>query len=84
MSYSIKDLARFLGVSMSTVYGWIARRELPHYRLGAAGRRGRIIVQQADLDLFLAQRRLESEQPQETEQRPVPREPLKHLHLRPK
>ena len=32
---------------------WPWERRLPHYRLGGQGRRGRILIEEADLEAFL-------------------------------
>ncbi len=54
---SAKDVATRLGVSDSLVYAWCAAGALPHYRLGRPGRRGRIVIEEADLQAFLAGRK---------------------------
>jgi excisionase family DNA binding protein len=41
------------GVSPQLIYQWCRERRLPHYRLGTQGRRGRILIEDADLDAFL-------------------------------
>lgn len=33
-----REAARLLGVSVSTVYGWAYRRQIPHIRLSVTGR----------------------------------------------
>jgi excisionase family DNA binding protein len=51
---SIKQAAAYAGVSASMVYQWTTvERRLPHYRLGGSGKRGRIVIELADLDAFL-------------------------------
>jgi excisionase family DNA binding protein len=54
---SAKQAAEKLGVSDSLVYAWCASGALPHFRMGRAGRRGRILIAEADLDAFLATRK---------------------------
>jgi hypothetical protein len=49
-------------LSTSTVYLWIEQRVLPHYRLGGRGRRGRIVIDEADFAAFLASRKVEAGQ----------------------
>ncbi len=51
---SVRDAAARAGVSTPTVYGWCEAGVLAHSRVGAAGRRGRIVILAADLDTFLA------------------------------
>src|SRR6185312_9948945 len=64
---TVKQVAERLGVSESLVRSWIRDRALPHYRVGAKGRRGKIVVAQEDLDQFLALLRISaSNQQRET------------------
>jgi excisionase family DNA binding protein len=53
MKLTIREAAKAAGVSESLLYQWCHERRLRHYRLGAEGRRGKIMVEQADLDRFL-------------------------------
>jgi len=32
--YSITEVAEFLNVQVSTIYGWIHKREIPYYKIG--------------------------------------------------
>lgn len=54
---SAKQVATRLGVSESLVYSWCASGSLPHFRMGESGRRGRILIEEADLAAFLAKRK---------------------------
>ena len=54
---TVKDAARFLGVSSQTVYLWVERRRIPHLRV--MGRNIRFL--KSDLQLFRAQFRQEVE-----------------------
>lgn len=54
-----KKAAERAGVSRSLIYTWCSERRLPHYRLGAKGRRGRIFIDPADLDEFLKKCRMD-------------------------
>jgi len=54
---TVKDAARFLGVSSQTVYLWVERRRIPHLRV--MGRNIRFL--KSDLELFRAQFRQEVE-----------------------
>lgn len=51
---SVKQAAERVGVSPSLVYVWCQEQRLPHYRVGAVGKRGRIRIAPADLDAFMA------------------------------
>jgi excisionase family DNA binding protein len=51
---SPKQAAERAGVSPSLIYTWCAEGRLAHFRLGAEGRRGRIRIDPADLDVLIA------------------------------
>jgi excisionase family DNA binding protein len=51
MPMTVKDAARFLGVSAQTVYLWVERKRIPHLRV--MGRNIRFL--KSDLQLFRAQ-----------------------------
>jgi len=67
-----KQVAEQLGVSDSLVYEWCAEGLLPHYRVGRKGKRGKVLIQQADLYAFLASGKHEAKSQ-------VP--PLKHIRI---
>lgn len=69
-----KMAAERLGVSVSLVYQLCHERRLPHLRLGKAGRRGKIQIEERDLDAFLAAARIEVGAADATA-------PLKHITL---
>lgn len=50
---SVKQAAERVGVSESLVYQWCQEKRLPHLRLGRAGKRGKILIAEADLAAFL-------------------------------
>jgi excisionase family DNA binding protein len=50
---TVKQAAERAGVSESLVYEWCQEQRLPHYRLGGEGRRGKIVIDEADLTRFL-------------------------------
>src|SRR5690348_4695145 len=52
---NVKDAARFLGVSPQTVYLWVERKQIPHFRV--MGRNIRFL--RSDLEPFRAQFRQE-------------------------
>src|SRR5213078_2696793 len=54
---SVKDAARFLGVSSQTVYLWVERKQIPHLRV--MGRNIRFL--KSDLEPFRAQFKQEVE-----------------------
>ncbi len=56
---SPKQAAERVGVSPSLVYDWCRDQLLAHYRFGAKGRRGRILIAPADLDAFMRQCRVD-------------------------
>jgi excisionase family DNA binding protein len=58
-----KQVAERIGVSDSLVYEWCAEGLLPHYRVGRKGKRGKVLIEQADLDAFLTNCRHEAKPP---------------------
>ena len=57
MPVNVKDAARFLGVSPQTVYLWVERKQIPHFRV--MGRNIRFLI--SDLRPFRAQFKQEVE-----------------------
>ena len=57
---TIKDAADRSGMSTSLLYQLCAERRLPHFRLGREGKRGKILIEEADLKAFLATCRVEA------------------------
>ncbi|TME71032.1 MAG: helix-turn-helix domain-containing protein [Chloroflexi bacterium] len=55
---SVSEAATMLGVSHFTVRAWLRARLIPHYKL-----RRRIVLDRADVEAFLARRRVEADQP---------------------
>lgn len=51
---SPKEVRQVLNVGRSALYEWIARRELPYYKLGRL-----IRIKKSDLDEFLKRQRVE-------------------------
>jgi excisionase family DNA binding protein len=76
---TVKQAAEQLGVCASLVYGWCQSGILPHFRLGARGRRGGIRIAVADLETFLATLKREG-RPESKPPAPKPVK-LKHLQL---
>jgi excisionase family DNA binding protein len=50
-----KQAAERAGVSTSLIYVLCQERRLAHYRIGTDGKRGRILIDPADLDRFMEQ-----------------------------
>lgn len=55
---SVREAARRVGVSASLVYQWCADGTLSHYRLGASGKRGKILIEPAELEKFYEARKV--------------------------
>ncbi|HEV3445238.1 MAG TPA: helix-turn-helix domain-containing protein, partial [Gemmataceae bacterium] len=73
------EVADRLRVSPGLVYEWVEGGELPHYRMGAGGKRGAIRVDEADLDSFVAG--MKKERRRETPPPVRKTAPLKLKHL---
>lgn len=58
-SLTAKQASEYANASASLVYQWCADRRLPHLRLGRAGRRGKMLIEQSDLDKFLESMRVD-------------------------
>lgn len=56
---TVKQAAEYAKVSTGLVYQWVKTSALPHYRLGAGGKRGCIRVDPGDLIAFLKSCRVE-------------------------
>lgn len=50
---TIHQAADRAGLSTSLLYQLCAERRLPHFRLGREGKRGKILIEEADLEAFL-------------------------------
>ena len=69
---TIQQAAERLGVSDSLLYELCSTGLLPHYRMGRKGKRGRLLIEEADLSTFLASCRHEAT---------VEVPPLKHIRM---
>ena len=79
---TVKQAAERLGVCQSLVYGWVESRRLAHYRAGAKGRRGRVLIAEADLDSFLESLKVEADGPvRKPISLPARKLELRHLSL---
>jgi excisionase family DNA binding protein len=63
MKLTPKQAAQRSGVSANLIYQWCNEKRIAHYRFGGQGRRGRILIEETDLDVFLATLRVEAEKP---------------------
>ena len=52
MKLTPKQAGERAGVSASLIYQLCQERRLPHYRVGGRGRRGKILIDEADLAAF--------------------------------
>src|SRR6266487_1084441 len=71
MKLTPKQAAERAGVSPALIYLWCAERRLRHLRAGGRGRRGRILIDRADLDAFLKSLEVAAEEPAEESPRPA-------------
>jgi hypothetical protein len=55
---TVAEAADKASVCSTIVYGWVGSGDLPHYRLGAKGRRGKIAIAEGDLHAFLQARKV--------------------------
>lgn len=82
---NVKQVASRLGVSLALVYRWCESRQLAHFRVGSAGRRGSIRIDEADLAVFVQSKRCEAagaDTPAAAPKRSKPTSPvLRHLKL---
>lgn len=75
MLLTVREVAERLRVSLACVYMLVARRDLPHMRIGTG--RGTIRIPEEEVLNYVAQRIRGAEKPPS----PAPRPKLKHLHL---
>lgn len=57
------EAAMMVAVSVSLIYEWCHERRLPHFRLGGAGKRGKIVIDERELLAFLRTCRVEGSDP---------------------
>lgn len=78
---TVAEAAGRARVCESIVRHWVVSGQLPHYRLGRKGKRGKIVIAVEDLDGLLASFKVSG---QAAVPAPTPRKPkpvLKHLRL---
>jgi excisionase family DNA binding protein len=73
---SVKQAAERAGVSESLIYQWCDERRLVHYRVGGAGRRGKILIDPTDMDAFMTSLKVEA---RDTPVRSTPHKKYRHL-----
>ncbi|GEM_PF-4666476 len=52
---TVKEAGNAVGVSTAMIYLWCQERRLKHYRVGSEGRRGKILIDPADLESLMEQ-----------------------------
>jgi excisionase family DNA binding protein len=52
MKLTAKQAAELARVSVNLIYQLCEERRLPHFRVGGQGRRGKILIEEADLAAF--------------------------------
>jgi excisionase family DNA binding protein len=60
-----KQAAERANVSVSLIYAWCNTGALPHYRLGRPGKRGKIVIDEADFERFLATLKVSAQEEEE-------------------
>lgn len=60
---TVRVAAERIGVSTALIYQWCDERRLTHYRFGGRGRRGKILIDPADLDTFMQTQRINAGPP---------------------
>ncbi len=45
---NIKEAATYIGLKVSTLYGWVSEKKIPHVKIG-----DRVLFDIADLDAFI-------------------------------
>jgi hypothetical protein len=82
MKITPRQAALRASVSISMIYQWCQERLLPHYRCGAKGRRGKILIEDTDLEAFLAGCKVAAEQASAPAPGPMPVKPSRPLELK--
>jgi hypothetical protein len=78
---TVREAANRAGVCPSLIYNWCSTKLLAHYRVGAAGRRGKIVIDETELDSFLQRFRVEAAVATTQSPTRVRKPALKHLSL---
>lgn len=77
---TVKTAAAYACVSEATLRGWL-REGLPHFRVGAKGKRGHIRITREDLDSWLASFKVTKHEPEPTKAPARFPSVFKHLRL---
>lgn len=72
MKLTPQQAAERLGVSRSLIFQLCREQRLTHYRVGGRGKRGRILIDEADLDALLTECRVSAQKAPQG---------LRHIHL---
>lgn len=56
---TVKEAAKRLEISLSLCYALCEQGRLGHHRIGGAGRRGKIIITEADIETYIKSLRSE-------------------------
>jgi hypothetical protein len=80
---TVKEAALHACVSESLIRLWVRTQLLPHYRLGAPGKRGKILIEVEDLDGVLASFKIGKKEPEPPKAPAHSQHVLKHLILKP-
>lgn len=78
---TVKQAAAHAGVCESIVRKWLAAGVLPHFRIGAPQKRGKILISVADLDALITSFKVVKQQP-EPKAAPVQNHKSGFRHLR--
>ena len=62
--YNVKELSEYLGIPISSVYGWVEKRMIPFYRVGRLVR-----FKKGEIDIWLEKFKVEPKDPQKEVQR---------------
>ena len=57
---TVKQVAEKFTVSRALIYVWVDERRFPVLRVGAQGKRGRILIEESDFEPFLASLRVDA------------------------
>lgn len=78
---NVAEAALHATVSEALIRQWV-KDGMPHYRFGAKGRRGKILIRLEDLDAWMASFKVGEGKKPEPVKAPAPHRPvLKHLRL---
>lgn len=78
---TVAEAAERADVSESIVRSWVTAGLLPHFRLGAPGKRGKIAIAVEDLDALLASFKVVVMKPKPAPDPKPPETAFKHLKM---